>query len=228
MLHYNLDPEVEAFSTNIEDNCNIDVILPQHQGHTSYVRRVPEELEDITGVDALITDAPGLRIGIKTADCVPVLVADKRRKAIAAIHSGWKGTRLNIIHETLERMRREFGTETCDLQAVIGPCIHLAAFEVGEDLVDAFRGDTPREEYRFARLLPHPKTGVVKWHLDLPGICRQQLVDEGVASECIELRPECTWEMHDRFYSARRLGREFGSQRILNCIMLKSPGPTAL
>ncbi len=221
MLKYNIAPEVEAFSTNIGDSCNFDVTMPQHQGHTALVRRVPEELDDITGVDALITDRPGLRIGVKTADCVPVLLFDSINKAVAAVHSGWKGTLQNIISATLDRMEKEFGTKSGNIRAVVGPCIHFEAFEVGEELVDAFCDGTPRSSYPFARLLPHPVTGVVKWHLDLPGICRQQLLDKGVPEHNIEVRPECTWNMYTDFYSARRLGKEFGSQRITNCIMIK-------
>ena len=221
MLEYDIAPEVEAFSTNIGDRCNFDVTMPQHQGHTALVRRVPEELDDITGVDALITNRPGFRIGVKTADCVPVLLFDSTDKAVAAVHSGWKGTLQNIIRATLGRMAEEFGTKAENITAVVGPCIHLEAFEVGEDLVDAFCGGTPRDRYPFARLLPHPVTGIVKWHLDLPGICRKQLLDVGVPDRNIEVRPECTWEKHTQFYSARRLGREFGSQRIKNCIMIK-------
>lgn len=221
MLHYNISPEVEAFSTNIWDSYNFDVTMPKHQGHTASVRRVPEELDDITGVDALITDRPGFRIGVKTADCVPVLLFDRFNKAIAAVHSGWKGTLQNIIHATLGRMAEEFGTKGENVMAVIGPCIHLDAFEVGEELADAFCCDTPHDRYPFAKLLPHPETGIVKWHLDLPGICKQQLLDEGVPEQNIEVRPECTWKMYNEFYSARRLGKEFSSQRIRNCIMIK-------
>ena len=221
MLNYNLSPEVEAFSTNTWDKLDFDVILPQHQGHTALVRRVPQEINDITGIDALITDKPGLRIGVKTADCVPILLYDNRNKACAAIHSGWKGTSLNIVQATIGRMAKEFGTNAIDISAVIGPCIKEAAFEVGDELVDLFRGNTPATDYPFAHRLPHPETGIVKWHIDLSGICRHQLLECGVTPKKIELRPECTWTMHDSFYSARRLGKEFGDQRILNCIMIK-------
>lgn len=220
MLVYKISPDIEAFSTNISDSTHFEVVLPLHQAHTALVRRVPEEIDDITGVDALITDRKGLRIGVKTADCVPVLVYDPVHSAIAAIHSGWKGTAQNIIRAALTRMSEEFGTVPGDVRAVIGPCIHEEAFEVGDELVDIFRGETRAEDYPYAHRLPHPETGIVKWHIDLPGICRQQLMDCGVIDTSIETRPECTWTMHDSFYSARRLGKDFGSQRILNCIKL--------
>lgn len=220
MLLYKISPDIEAFSTNISDSTDFEVVLPLHQAHTALVRRIPEEIDDITGVDALITDRKGLRIGVKTADCVPVLVYDHVHSAVAAIHSGWKGTAQNIIRAALTRMSEEFGTVPGDVCAVIGPCIHEEAFEVGEELVDIFRGETIVEDYPFAHRLPHPETGIIKWHIDLPGICRSQLVDCGVCEDAIETRPECTWTKHDVFYSARRLGKDFGSQRILNCIKL--------
>ncbi len=220
MLVYKISPDIEAFSTNISDSIDFEVMLPLHQAHTALVRRVPEEIDDITGVDALITDREGLRIGVKTADCVPVLVHDPVHHAVAAIHSGWKGTAQNIIRAALNRMSDEFGTVPGDVRAVIGPCIHEEAFEVGDELVDIFRSGTPAEDYPFAHRLPHPETGIIKWHIDLPGICRRQLIDCGVNCNAIETRPECTWTEHGMFYSARRLGKDFGSQRILNCIKL--------
>lgn len=221
MLYYDISPRVEAFSTEICDSCSFDVVMPQHQGHTALVRKVPEELGDITGVDALITDRRGLRIGVKSADCVPILLFDPVCGAVAAIHSGWKGTLKNIAAAASGRMSAEFGTRPCDLKAVIGPCIHMEAFEVGEELVNAFCPDAAAiDSYPFAKMLPHPQTGIVRWHLDLPGICRSQLLECGIPDGNIEMRPECTWEQHSRFFSARWLGKNFGEQRIISCIML--------
>lgn len=221
MLYYNIDNSVEAFSTNTNDEYSFDAVLPQHQGHTALVRRIPQEIGNTYGIDALITDQPGIRIGVKTADCVPILVFDSVHGAIGAIHSGWKGTLQNIIAATLERMELEFRTNGNDIKAVIGPCIHQQAFEVGDELAAIFAGSTDIGDYPFAKQLPHQLTGIVKWHLDLPGICRQQLIGKGVHPQNIELRPECTWNMHTSFWSARRLGSGFGKQRIYNCIMIR-------
>ncbi len=222
MLKYNIHPSVEAFSTNIKDSLRFVVTLPLHQAHSAEVRRVPQEMDDITGVDALITNEAGLRIGVKTADCVPILLFDEKHSAVAAIHSGWKGTVKNIIAATIQRMKAEFDTSARDLKAVIGPCIHFHAFEVGEEVyeqfkaLDAFKNKGLPAEY----MTSITDSSVKKWFIDLPEICREQLHDEGVMYQNIELRPECTYTHHDKFYSARRLGADFDRQRIYNCIKL--------
>ena len=89
--------------------------------------------------DALITQVPGLWIGVYSADCVPILVADTRLKVVAAIHAGWRGTVGGITRATVERMTADFGCRPEDLQAVIGPSISPEAFEVGEEVVMLFR-----------------------------------------------------------------------------------------
>ena len=255
MLYYDLSDEVEAFSTNKEDATDFPVRLPPHQAHSALVRRVPQEQDDITGVDALITSERGLRIGVKTADCVPILLFDERQKAVAAIHSGWKGTVQNIIAATIGRMREEFATDPADLRAVIGPCIHLEAFEVGDEVYEKFRQMTPLKAQPSSplwkkmppmnRLSAEPSDaksplrgdlggsslgdlgGSVpehsgwSWHINLPAFCQAQLMACGVLEGRIEVREECTWQQHDRFFSARRLGRQFDRQRIYNCIMLR-------
>ena len=213
MLHYSLSPTVEAFSTNCDDAIDFEVILPAHQAHSDRVRRIPQEQDDITGVDALITNERGVRIGVKTADCVPILLYDSRREAIADSHSVWKGTVKNIIRSAIARMTDEFHTASADILAVIGPCIHLEAFEVGEEVYDMFKEDYPSLSF------PANREGA-KCHIDLPGICRQQLIDCGVNDSNIEVRPECTWTLHDRFFSARRLGKQFDRQRIINAVKL--------
>ncbi len=216
MLYYDIHKEVEAFSTHKTDALDFEVTLPDYQAHSTEVAVVPREAMDTYGRDALVTDMPGLRIGVKTADCVPILLYDPTRKAAAAIHSGWKGTLANICAATVEKMTAEYGTRPADLVALIGPCIHQAAFEVGDELYDKFAA---AGYGNFAARMP--RFGVregVKWHLDLPGICREQLRQLGVGA--IETREECTYTLHDSFYSARRLGPDFGSQRIITCIRI--------
>ncbi len=225
VLHYNLGEGVESFSTNIPDAIDFHVILPSHQAHTAFVRRVPEEIDDITGVDALITNEQGLRIGVKTADCVPILLYDPAKKAVAAIHSGWKGTVQNIIAATISRMKEEFSTDPADIRAVIGPCIHVDAFEVGDEVYEKFAAMPELKDCGVpAKRLPpmsESRLGLkLKWHVDLPAVCRIELLSSGVKPENFEVRPECTWTLHDQFFSARRLGKQFDRQRIINTVML--------
>lgn len=220
MLKYDIHPEVEAFSTNIGDSLDFKVLLPQHQAHSAEVRRVPQELDKINGVDALITNQKGLRIGVKTADCVPILLFDEGHCAMAAIHSGWKGTVKNIIGATVQRMVKEFNTDVREVKAVIGPCIQLRAFEVGDEVYEQFKALKIFEkcgvpaEYMTSITDPTQK----KWFIDLPEVCRHQLHEAGIMHRNIEVRPECTYTLHDQFYSARRLGKDFDRQRIITCI----------
>lgn len=217
MLHYDMPEGAEAFSTNIGDPLDFEVALPDYQAHSTRVAVIPRDSAHTHGCDALVTNRPGLRIGVKTADCVPVLLYDHVGKAVAAIHSGWKGTLANICAVTVTKMREEYATDPANLTAVIGPCIHLEAFEVGDDLRDRFAEAGYAD---FCRRLPRFATDTdIKWHIDLPGICRHQL--ESLGTTRIEVRPECTYTLHHHFYSARRLGPDFGDQRILSCIMLK-------
>ena len=90
MLEYDISPAVEAFSTNIADSTDFDVVLPLHQSHgtESIIVNTADDVNRTFGVDALITQTPGLRIGVKTADCVPVLLHDGATRTVAAIHSG--------------------------------------------------------------------------------------------------------------------------------------------
>ncbi len=231
MLHYNLGEGVESFSTNISDAIDFPVVLPAHQAHTAFVRRVPQQMDDITGVDALITNERGLRIGVKTADCVPILLYDARQKAVAAVHSGWKGTVQNIIAATIQRMKEEFSTDPADIRAVIGPCIHVDAFEVGDEVYDKFAAMPEQKDSGVPakRMPPMSKSASElkselksesKWHIDLPAVCRIELLLSGVSADNIEVRPECTWTLHDQFFSARRLGKQFDRQRIINTIQL--------
>ena len=146
--------------------------------------------EMLHGVDALITREPGYCLCISTADCVPVLVYDKKHGAIAAIHAGWRGTVAYIVRDTLLRMEKEFGTSGEDVVACIGPSISLAI----------------RKE----------ETG--KHHIDLWEANRMQILAFGVPSGQVELARICTYIHHDEFFSARRLGIKSG--RILSGIMI--------
>ena len=124
--------------------------------------------------DAIVTDKPGVAIGIKTADCAPVLLFDKRRQAIAAIHAGWRGTALGIAGKAVRVMRERFSTRPEDLRAAIGPSIGPCCYEVDEPVFEAMSrsGDADRV------MRPGRRDG--RWMLDLPLANRIQLEREGV------------------------------------------------
>ena len=137
MILYDFGPHIAAYTSERDDIVSQDVLLPKLT-HSCNVE-VVNERKMFPDTDALITQVPGLWIGVYSADCVPILVADTRLKVVAAIHAGWRGTVGGITRATVERMTTDFGCRPEDLQAVIGPSISPEAFEVGEEVVMLFR-----------------------------------------------------------------------------------------
>lgn len=167
----------------------------------------------LNGIDALITAKPGYCICVSTADCVPVLLYDKKLRVVAAVHAGWKGTVKHIVQDVLSHMNEKFGTKGEDVIACIGPSISLESFEVGEEVYDAFCA----EGFDMSRIsLWKEETG--KHHIDLWEANRIQLLDSGVPEVQIEVAGICTYKNHEEFFSARRLGIDSG--RMLSGIMI--------
>lgn len=163
----------------------------------------------LEGVDAVVTQTPGLCVCVSTADCIPVLLYDPKRGVVAAIHAGWRGTVADIVGHTVAFMQKHCGTVPNELRAVIGPGIGLQAFEVGDEVYDAFRlAGFPMERMSCRK---------TKWHIDLWEANRWLLCNSGV--EQIQLAGICTYQHQDEFFSARRLGIRSG--RILNGIFIK-------
>lgn len=166
-----------------------------------------EQLLD--GVDALVSSLPNVCLAVSTADCIPVLLYDTRSRAIAAIHAGWRGTVARITSLVIRRMKTLYGTRGSDVRAVIGPGISVEAFEVGDEVYEAF--------YQAAFPMDLVARRYQKWHIDLWEANRLQLLDEGLQSDSIELAGICTYRHFERFFSARRLGVQSG--RMLTAIM---------
>jgi YfiH family protein len=93
--------------------------------------------------DALMTDRRGVAIGVRVADCVPILVCDPVRRSIAAVHAGWRGTTAGVLTTTIEAMTRRYGTNAADLRLAIGPAIGPCCFAVGDDVIDALLAHDP-------------------------------------------------------------------------------------
>lgn len=190
-------------------------VIPR-QTHTTNVRVItdvpsPEELQD---VDAVVTHLKDFCLCVSTADCVPVLIYDKVREVIAAVHAGWRGTVGRIVEKTIETMRSHYGSEGKDIVACIGPSISLGSFEVGDEVYDTF-AEAGFDMNRIAKRYE-------KWHLDLWEANRLQLLNQGVLPENMEVAGICTYQQHEDFFSARRLGIQSG--RILSGIMLCHSG----
>lgn len=141
LLHYDLGAGVEAFSTRRESALPYPVVTG-HQVHGTGIAVIDSQettREELEGYDAFVTDKPGIAIGVRTADCVPVLLFDGKKKAIAAIHAGWKGTVQRITQKTIVFLQQKYGTDPADIKAVIGPSISPDSFQVGEEVVRFFK-----------------------------------------------------------------------------------------
>ena len=206
---------VKAFLKNAKANQGerADVLVIPRQTHTTNVRvitDIPSE-EDLQDVDAVVTHLKGICLCVSTADCVPILIYDKAKLVIAAVHAGWRGTVGRIVEKTLETMKLHYGTEGKDVVACIGPSISLESFEVGDEVYASFE-EAGFDMSRIAKKYE-------KWHLDLWEANRLQLLAHGVLPENIEVASICTYQHHEDFFSARRLGIKSG--RILSGICME-------
>lgn len=154
--------------------------------------------------DAVVTAEPGVAVAIQTADCLPVLIADAKRRAVAAVHAGRKGIAAGVLAEAVRQMGERFGSRPGDLFAGLGPAISGVCYEVGEECLPPFRA-----RYRDWRDFTIP-LGRGKWLLDLPEASRRQLAAAGIPGEQIGLPGPCTFSESARFFSYRRDGAPTG------------------
>lgn len=166
------------------------------------------------GWDALITDQPGVTVVVRTADCVPVLVYDRRRRAVAAIHAGWRGTLAGIVPKTIETMIARFAIQPTDLRVSIGPSAGPCCYEVDHAVLEPLRGS--RKDW--PSLLRDDRG--TKARLDLKALVRRQTAEAGIPLEQITVVNVCTICHPALFYSYRREGRVNGT--MLNGITLVS------
>ncbi|MEX0628958.1 MAG: polyphenol oxidase family protein [Cucumibacter sp.] len=145
-------------------------------------------------VDGLVAATPGLALGILTADCVPILLADPRAKVIGACHAGWRGAVGGFVGATIAAML-DLGAEPARIRAAIGPAISAANYEVGPDWAGALLARDPAN----ARYLSTPAGG--REHFDLPRFVLDLLEGEGIVAP--ELVGGCTYASPDRYFSHR-------------------------
>ena len=212
---------VEAFYTQREAALPYPVIQG-HQVHGSrvaIVERPGMTREELEGYDAFVTNRPGVAIGVRTADCVPVLLYDPVQRVVAAVHAGWKGTVLHISEGALEAMGQEFGSRPAELKAVIGPSIGPDSFQVGEEVAEKFKeAGFPMDEIWSFRGPGDGSPMSGGHHIDLWKANRWLLEQFGISPESIEVVGIDTFTTPSLF-SARREGVACG--RIINSIMLK-------
>ena len=185
--------------------------------------------------DGMMTSEPGLLLAIQTADCIPVLVADRERRVTAAFHAGWRGTLKRIVERGVGQIRLEYGSRPEDLVAAIGPGIGRCCYAVGEEVRNEFESqfsyagelfrevvncDPPKEKYPLSFLTARPpgRTNPAL-HLDLVEANRRQLLDAGLNPGAISEVRECTSCHTGRYFSYRAEGRFTG--RMLSVIGIR-------
>jgi polyphenol oxidase len=193
------------------------VLLDQvHSGDVFVVDRAPAPGARRRKADGLATGRPGLLLAVKTADCLPVLIVDPEKRAVAAVHSGWRGTRAGILGRAASVLIERFGSRPGSLLAALGPCIGARCYEVGGDVRDEFdAAGLPIADFR-----PSPaRPGA--FLLDLAAANRGQLIDRGVSPRRISVDGACP-HCDPRLLSFRR-DRD-ASARLYNFVGFRAPG----
>ena len=220
MLRYSLGEGVEAFTTR-RDSVLPYPVIQGHQVHGTRIAVIDRPgltREDLEGCDAFVCALPGIAFGVRTADCVPVLLYDPVRRVAAAVHSGWKGTVQQISQKAIALMESEFGCRPADLRAVIGPAIGPNSFQVGPEVVERFRENGfPMPEVWSDRGPGDGSPMSGGHHIDLFRANEWILEKCGIPSSSIHIHAIDTYT-DTSFFSARREGTACG--RNINVIKL--------
>lgn len=201
--------QIEAFFTkNIKDFEDLTKLLPFKiympvQKHTDSIQILNTYTEPIIA-DAAITDRKNLFIGIKTADCLPVLIFDPKNRVIGAVHAGWRGTAKGILKKTINKMNEIYGCESKNLLIAFGPYIKGCCYEVGYEVIEKMKKENPQQEYIF-RI-----NG--KKHIDIGIANFIQAISAGVKKENIWISEDCTYCKHNEYASYRFHGKKAGRQ----------------
>ncbi len=214
-VHENRRLLTEAITGNTETPLRL-----VKQFHSNLVREARSNGTVCKG-DGLITDEPGILLAVQTADCIPVLVADRKKRVVGAFHAGWRGTVQRIVENGVGRMRLFYGSHPKDLIAAIGPGIGVCCYGVGDEVMSAFESqftyarelfrevfdsDPVRKKYPMLFLTQrapgHSPIGP-QLHLDLMEANRRQLLDAGLSPRAIHITGGCTQCDRELFFSHR-------------------------
>jgi len=196
----------QIHSSVVHDVRNLDDVLERKL-------QTPESKPVLEG-DGLITALPGVLIAVATADCIPVLVADTRKRVVAAFHAGWRGTASRIVEEGIAQLQQNYGSRAEDLLAAIGPGIGPCCYSVGDELYTAFASNFDDADQLFHRepgstgSNPAPAEPKGQLHLNLWEANRRQLLHAGLSDAQITVLAECTTCSRDaqarmRYFSHR-------------------------
>lgn len=185
-------------------------LVALRQIHSDLIHRVDGLPDEPLAGDGLVTNTPELVVAVQTADCLPIILVDRKRKAVGAFHAGWRGTVKRIAEKGVGEMRRHFDSDPRDLIAAIGPGIQSCCYEVGEEVRTKFEAqfayadtlfrevkdsDPVREKYPLLFLTaraPGHSDLPVRLFLDLVEANRHQLLDAGLPAKNIDVVGICT------------------------------------
>jgi purine-nucleoside/S-methyl-5'-thioadenosine phosphorylase / adenosine deaminase len=198
-LRHAAGPSAHAFGRRGETAPKDTFTLTQVHGATVIaIAGDPPRPSGVEG-DALVTDRPGVAVGVVTADCLPVLLAGPDGRVVGAVHAGWRGTLAGVVTAAVTAIEARYGLARGDLTALLGPCIRPCCFEVGPEVAEAVRARFPQWAARV--LAPGPK---VKEHMDLAALNALQLGAAGVRA--VHDRGGCTHCQPEQYHSYRRDG----------------------
>ncbi|UCH81174.1 MAG: peptidoglycan editing factor PgeF [Nitrospiraceae bacterium] len=186
-----------------ESGCDKDKVYLPVQKHTNNVHVLDLHFNPVVA-DAVITKRTDVLIGVIVADCVPVLIYDRARKVIGAVHAGWRGTADGILPHALLKMNNLFNSRPDNVLVAIGPSIGKCSYEVNTDVKDAVENKTGKGNYYEMR--------GDKFMMDLAEANRIQALNSGVSELNIWKSDECTFCNPDKFYSYRYAKETDGRQ----------------
>lgn len=204
---------IERFCEAVDIDPETLVIMPQI--HSTKVVEVDREMGGhgiytpaTFEADALVSCSKGTALGVRVADCVPILLADPGAGVIAAVHAGWRGTVGDIVGKTVQKMCY-LGASAEDIRAAIGPHISMENYEVGEEVARAVLSVVGEKNLTFAHLRTTATPG--KFLCGLGAVNKTLLLRAGLKEEHIDISTECTYENGELFYSHRRMGEKRGT-----------------
>jgi len=210
-----LDDMLATFAARVARALGADVahLERAHQVHGAsvVVRRAgdpPRGKAPLPDADIIVSDDPAIVLSIQAADCVPLLIADRRTDAIAAAHAGWRGMAAGVPEVTVQALSQAFGSRPADLVAAIGPSISASRYEVGDEVREHFIEAGCRSPQLDRWFLPAERPG--HWHFDGWASAREQLEAAGVPADRIHLAGLCTASHPDLLCSYRRDGSTAG------------------
>jgi YfiH family protein len=211
--------------------------VSMRQIHSDIIHHISDiPISPLVG-DGVITNTPGLLLSIQTADCLPILLADPKKRAVGAFHAGWRGTLARVVEKGIGEMRRHFSSNPRDLRAAIGPGIHKCCYQVGPEVREVFHSrfaysdelfheqresDLVHEKYPLLFMnarAPGHAPDQSKLYLDLVAANTRQLLDTGVLAKNISVSPLCTSCRADLLFSYR--AEKGGTGRLMGVIGIR-------